>query len=500
MNRNKHRVLDLKENLEEILDKLDNVQGKLKHKAKPCIQRCSECLKGVPDTETKVYIHIIGTDKSFKTSYLLDLFDNDELRDIFAIKSNNNSENTAVPCLVEPSAEVDAIRIRQVSILTKEVIRDDLSKKHFIRLYDLSSGAVPKDYMIQIQVPAARTPMELPVIEYPGIKEGADTLHEHRELHKAFQKDLLATLVKYPGVLVTCFQHKIAIPHGHPMDIILARYREVLRNTGTSRRLPLIISMQGSSAVAGYCGNTNVVNDIENDFQSHTFFDTLIQLVNPSNLEHPVMFGPVGHHVDSWIRKLSRYGSVNEIHEAISLDGGISWSRRLLEAVCREPGIREALDNIFLRPWIKEAQACFDQAMECYNEISTYDDVQEIRERVRLAIIDENYRPVRDCFNEELAFLGGDRIPNQGKFWVNVFARYLVQFLDDDAWCRSIAGHLWENLRSRLDSENKGFLGTREEDLPYIIMNMAELYVPNALIRGDFTLLGKDFEDTIHAV
>ena len=119
---------------------------------------------------------------------------------------------------------------------------------------------------------------------------------------------------------------------------------------------------------------------------------------------------------------------------------------------------------------------------------------------MRLAILDEGYRPLRDCFQETLDFLGGDRIQDQGRFWANVFQSYLGQFFDDADWCRAVALTLWNNLRVRLDSENKGFLGTREEDLPYIIMNMAELYVPNALIRGDFTLMGKDVEEMPHAV
>ncbi len=295
---------------------------------------------------------------------------------------------------------------------------------------------------------------------------------------------------------MACFQHKITIPPGHPLDVILTRYRNVLRNTGIGQRLPLIISMQGASAVAGFCGNTNVINDIENDFKSNTVFDTRIQLVNPCNLEWPVTFIDPGPFVDRWIRKMSPYTNVNEIQEVIARDGGISRSRRMLEEVCREEGIQDALDNIFLTPWIKEARACLNQALEQFNEIATYDEVAELKEKIRLAIINENYVPMRECFSQEMEILGENYIPNHEKFWGAIFARYLVQFLDDEKWCRAIAVDLWKNLIIRLDSDKKGFLGTREEDLPYIIMNMAELYVPNALIRGDYTLLGKDIEET----
>ncbi|HKK91373.1 MAG TPA: hypothetical protein VJ936_08230, partial [Desulfobacteraceae bacterium] len=327
MNHNNNLVPELKEKLESILDKLKSVPQSLQHKAEASILRCRECLKEVPDTDTPVYIHITGTDKSFKTSYLLDLFDNDDLRAVFDIKASNNSENTAVPCLVEPSSEVSKIRIRQVYINSGEVLRDDLNNREFIRLYDLGSGANPAGYLIQILVPADDTPMELPVIEYPGIKQGADTLKEHRQRHQTFQQDLLMTLARYPGIMVACFQHKIAIPPGHPLDVILGRYREVLRSTGAGQRLPLIVSMQGTSAVAGFCGHTNVLNDIENDFKSNALFDTTIQLVNPCNREWPVAFTEPGPYVDQWIRKMSRYANVGEIQESIALDGGISRSR-----------------------------------------------------------------------------------------------------------------------------------------------------------------------------
>ena len=70
------------------------------------------------------------------------------------------------------------------------------------------------------------------------------------------------------------------------------------------------------------------------------------------------------------------------------------------------------------------------------------------------------------------------------------FSSYFLQFFNDNSRCIAIAKCLWENLEERLDPEHKGFLGTREQDLPYIIMNTAELYVPNAVIRGDVDVFG----------
>jgi hypothetical protein len=50
-------------------------------------------------------------------------------------------------------------------------------------------------------------------------------------------------------------------------------------------------------------------------------------------------------------------------------------------------------------------------------------------------------------------------------------------------------------MRQRLDPENKGFLSAAEKDLPHIIMNMAEFYVPNMLVRGDFTLVERRIKE-----
>jgi hypothetical protein len=500
MNANQDRLMQLHQDIESIVDKLATVPESHGDKAQKAIDQCRDCLHGVPSVDTPVYVHITGTDKSFKTSYLLDLFDNDELRQIFSVKMRTTSENTAVPCLVEPSLQAEAVTISQVSISSGAVIRDNLSQKEFNRLYDLSNGAKPDDYLLRVEIPAQATPMTLPVIEYPGIKEGADAMDRQKELHLLFQQNMLDTLVKYPGILVTCFQHKIAIPPGHPLDAILKKYGDVLKTNRSHHKLPLVISMQGDSAIASYCGNTNVEQDIQSDFQSYRTFETLIQLVNPCNLNYPVNFVAPGPHVDTWIRNLSRYRDIEEIQEQVLLDGGISWSRRMLKELCTSSYIREALDNLFLRPWIMEATEIHAQALDCYQAIMNYDEMAEIKERMRLAILNESYRSLRQFFESELAYSQEGIIHNHEEFWVTIFSLYLEQFLRDLDRSKAIAKVMWHALFQRIDPENKGFLNTQEKDLPYIIMNMAELYVPNALLRGDYALMERAMEDSNHAV
>lgn len=492
---NQDRLMQLQKEIESIMDMLGDVPSQHRDKAQAVIDQCRACINTMPAVDTPVYIHITGTDKSFKTSYLLDLFDNDDLRDAFSVKMRNTSENTAVPCLVEPSSGVDAIIISQVSIRTGKVMQNQLTPKQFRRLYDLSFGAEPNDYLIRISIPADQTPMIRSVIEYPGIKEGADSVPRQKERHRIFQENMLATLVRYPGILVACFQHKIAIPIGHPMDAILKKYGDVLKTDFAHHKLPLVLSLQGDSAVASYCGNTNVEKDLQNDFKSYKAFESVIQLVNPFNGEYPVSFIPPGPHVDAWIGNLSKYKDLEQIKKEILKDGGVSWSRKMLDRLCTTSHIREALGNMFLAPWIKEAVAVHSRAVDVYHGINNYDEVTQIKERVRKAILNETYQPLRHFFNAELSYTHDGIIVDHQVFWTTIFSQYLGQFFQDPQRSQAISKGVWDVLTHKLDPENKGFLGTREPDLPQIIMNMAELFVPNALMRGDFALLERRFKE-----
>lgn len=489
MNLKEERILQLKDHIEQMMEKLLNVPADQKNsKAQHAIHQCREALASIPSVECPVYIHITGTDKSFKTSYLLDLFDHDALRELFAVKVHNTSENTAVPCLVEPTDDVTRLTIHKLSISTGQILQHDISSDAFANLYDLSMGAVPDDYLIQVLIPSDETPMTLPVIEYPGIKEGADAEASQKALHDIFQKNLIQNLSRFPGILVACFQHKVAIPMGHPMDIILKKYGEILKTSYSGHKLPLVLSLQGGSAISGYCGNTHVEKDIAADFKSYKSFDTTIQLINPYNRTYPVTFSEPGPHVASWIERLSRYKDVHEIRYNIDLDGGITWSRRLLADICFNSHIQEALDNIFIKPWMVSAESALTAANECLNEIESFDEVNDIREKMRQAILNHRYRDIRTFFKNEIATLPDGLVENHDRFWQGIFYQYLAQFFDEDARCRNMANVLWQNLLIRLDEEGKNFIGTREEDLPFIIMNIAALYVPNALIRGDVDL------------
>ncbi len=498
---NADRLSRVQKEIRDVVHQLADLPAQQADRVNRIIDRCQQCLKTAPAPDTPVYIHITGTDKSFKTSYLLDLFDNDTLRELFAVKQRNTSENTAVPCLVEPVSWADEVVVSQVSISTGNVIRDKLTKEQFNRLYDLSSGAEPDDYLIRVAVPEGQTPMTRPAIEYPGIKEGADAIEFQKERHEKFQTNMLDCLERYPGIFVACFQHKIAIPPGHPLDAILKKYRAVLETTHHYQKLPLILSLQGDSAVASYCGNTNVAQDLESDFKSYKAFETVVQLVNPCNGEYPVTFISPGPHVDTWIRNLSRYKSLREIKDQIKADGGIAWSRQMLEEVCTTSNIRDALDNMFIRPWLAQAEKLHGQAVDLLYELESYDEVAEVKERMRKAVLNGTYQGLRKYFASELEYFEDGVIRDHKEFWTGIFTRYLDQFLADTQRSEGLSQVLWERLHKRLDPESKGFLSSKEKDLPHIIMNMAEFYVPNTLMRGDFTLLERDIkEDASHAV
>ena len=497
---NRNRLQQIQRELDEVVKQLEKVPADQKDRVRDVIDRCRACLKAIPSTDNPVFIHITGTDKSFKTSYLLDLFDNDTLRSMFSVKQRNTSENTAVPCLIEPVEGMEEVVVSQVSISTGTVLRDNLSQEQFNRLYDLSSGAEPGDYLIRIAIPADQTSMTLPAIEYPGIKEGADAIERQKERHKIFQTNMLDCLVRYPGILVTCFQHKIAIPPGHPLDAILKKYASVLETNYHYHKLPLILSLQGDSAVASYCGNTNVEQDLESDFKSFKAFDSMVQLVNPCNDQYPVSFIPPGPHVDAWIKNLSKYKDLDEIKEQIIKDGGVSWSRNMLGQVCTTSHIQEALDNMFLKPWIKEGAQLHTDALDMLHSLDNQDEMTQVKERVRQAILNDSYQSLRQFFEVEYGYCYKGEIRDHKEFWTTVFMQYLDQFLLDSERSRTIAGILWENLHQRIDPDDKGFLSAREEDLPHIIMNMAEFYVPNTLVRGDYAVLERRLKEQSYAV
>ncbi len=509
MNASPEQVIRLKRQLEDIMKQLKGLStgnGTESHQS-ACISQCQECLSLVPATETPVYIHIIGTDKSFKTSYLLDLFDNDELRDIFRIKERNTSENTAVPCLVEPYDDIDNIQMDQVSITTGNVIMKNLDHEQFAQRYDLAAGAAPDDYLIHIRIPKNKTPMDIPVIEYPGIKEGADAKQSQRQLHQAFQDNMMDCLVRFPGIFVACFQHKVSIPLGHPMDAVLKKYGEMLKTDYAHEKLPLVISLQGETAIAGYCGNTNVLEDLANDFQSYKNFDAVVQLVNPSNGQYPVNFVKPGPHVEKWIEQISRYTGVEQIKDQILRDGGISWSRNLLKNICTTSHINQALYNLFFMPWIADAEKTFSRAAECFHTIKSRDEVSTLKEKMRQAILNQTYQSLDDIFETKFAPIRTEAdqsqhdgiieeiVEDQGPFWTSIFSQYLEQFFEDRQRVANIAKGMWLALHQRLDPSNRGFLGARTSDIPLIILNMARLYVPNCLMRGDYYIHLKTTSD-----
>ena len=194
-----------------------------------------------------------------------------------------------------------------------------------------------------------------------------------------------------------------------------------------------------------------------------------MQLINPCNAEYPVSFISPGPHVDTWIRNLSRYKDLREIKEQIKADGGIAWSRKMLNEICTTSNIRDALDNMFLLPWIKKAEKVHAMAVDLHYEIESYDEVAEVKERMRKAILNDTYQSLRHFFDREFQYSEDGMIQEHETFWTSIFTQYLDQFLADTPKSQAISEVLWENLKKRLDPDNKGFLSARENDLPHII-------------------------------
>jgi hypothetical protein len=150
---------------------------------------------------------------------------------------------------------------------------------------------------------------------------------------------------------------------------------------------------------------------------------------------------------------------------------------------------------MFLMPWIRKAEKVYTQAVDLVYEIESYDEVAEVKERMRKAILNDTYQSLRHFFDREIQYNEDGVIQDHTAFWNAVFTQYLDQFLADTPRSQAISDVLWKNMRQRLDPENKGFLSAAEKDLPHIIMNMAEFYVPNMLVRGDFTLVERRIKE-----
>ena len=491
MNRaNADRLNRIKTDIADLQEKLKDVPEQQKGRADSLIAACESHLKEAPHTDIPVHIHIIGTDKSYKTSYLLDLFDNEELRKLFDIPQNTSTEHTAVPCLIQP-AKVDNLQIQRLSTKA-QIIDEHISPPQFRKFYDLEQGARPGGYMLRILLPEHNSKMLFPVIEYPGMKKEADASEKQNQIHQILRDDMIQTLKSFPGILVACFYKKVTIPPGHPMDTILKEYASYLRTDHNQHKLPLILSLQGREAVMTYCGNTNVLQDIQKDFKSYELFDSTIQLTNPSHSQYPVNFGKKGNHVDEWIHKLSNYKDLNEIQENINKDGGISWSIALLEKICKYSHIREALDNIYLRPWIEENEKFLEEALLVYDEIKSFDIVLEIHAKLKESLNPKSYkyRTLRQCFND-IFTPDMKSFTQQKDLWEKVCIDYLKQFFAKQDDCKNMAEEIWKRLLEKIDPYQRGFISTREEDVSYIILNIAEIYIPNALLRGEPAIYGR---------
>jgi len=479
--------------LDEIRTKIVNIKQQFeelpahqKNTVKFFIKESDDWIKKIPSAGRPVYVHIIGLDKSFKTSYVIDLIGNEDLREWFDVKSHTTTEHTAVSCLIRPSDKVTKIVARQI-FFNNERSPIKLTLETFKSLYDFEEGAKPGEYMLEIFIPKDNSKIKIPIIEHPGMKKGADESDKQKKIHEQIRKNMLRALQRFPGIFVACFRDKVNIPQGHPIDTILQQYSKFLSTP--EHKLPLILSLQGESAITSYCGNTNVLGDIKKDFKSYESFNTTVQLVNPSHKgQRPVNFGEKGKYVDEWIKELSKYESINNIYEYIKNNNGINYSRNLLGTICNNSHIRETIDNIYLAPIIEKCEEFYNSMSVKYEEIRTIDIVKDTREKLRKILLDGEYKTLRSCFEEKCNKNGSKEfsdLQTLQAFWTDVLNDYLRQLVEKENICKIIANTTWKSLYEMLDPKKQGFSITGYNDAIYIILNVAECYVPNAILRGD---------------
>lgn len=448
-----------------------------------------------PAVDKPKHIHIIGADKTYKSSYTLDLFDNADLRALFAIIPNNSNELTGVPCLIEPSTSVDTLRIftRSLSDLKATNLDKEISKEQFKENYERGNRNPDQGgYLLCIKVPIESVRFGLPIIEYPGMRKDAGTIDEQKQLHDRYRLEMIDIIQAYPGIIVTCFSNNMAIPEGHAFEQVIktlgSTYEQYFAGNIKDNLLPIVFSFNGASIIPSYCGNTNVMEILKLNMSKFHQFKILLQLVNPNNHLHTVVFGDPSENTRTWIREISHYANVAEIHRIMETDGGIEWSREFLHRLTQHDKTIEVLDAFSMHSWIETANNLDGVGKGYIDAISTETIVLQTRKKLRdlLSEYPFRYKSIQDCFDE--LYKPGLSHQQQSEFWQKVYGLYLEQ-LGATKESRIVASKaLWDDICNKLDSQKHDFDQAKAEDLPYIILNVSSFYVANMVLRGDSSI------------
>ena len=475
-------------------------------------KKCDELLRDMPGLDTQIYVHVIGVPKALKTSYVLDLYKSPKLAEILDVKDASNSEHTACPCLITLT---DAPTTLEKCGLDLGDSPYEIGISEFHQFYQVPADrVVDGGYLLKVNLSRADADANAPtfsVIEYPGIEDSDEAEIKQKDLHDVFQADMMHTMRRYPGIVVACFETNVRLPNGHP----LIEYKNFLAQYNQHVRPPLVLSLNGVKAVAGFCGNTNVLNDI-GQYKAFKMFDLKIQLINPNphNTDRYRLskadFPNPGPHVLDWIQQLSDYQDIERVKTEIDKDGGVSFSRDMLAQMTQQAEIRDIVDRIYLTPWLEKAKQVVEAGQQLLGIVRSYDYQAEIKQKIRTKVTENDYKTIEALYQDDKRSRpnyanSSDYQKAIKEFWITLVAKYFQQFYgavepqkpgrnppEPAAGCLAIATTVVDDLLKKLNGNSTKwqFLYAKDEDADLIMLNLLRFHLSACVMRGD-----KDFSD-----
>jgi hypothetical protein len=473
------------------------------------IKQCKGLLQEMPGLDKQIYVHVVGVPKALKTSYVIDLFGKSaELIQILNVEERDSlDEHTACPCLI--TLTDGPTKLEKIEpLVSKEVSVDE-----FHRLYQVPKerSTVKGGYLLKVSLSrtsAGANAPTFPVIEYPGVEHSDEAKDQQKGMHEVFRRDMIETMKDYPGIVVACFVTNVNLPVGHP----LTEYKNFLATHNSAIRPPLVLSLNGATAVSGYCGKTNVLESIGN-YKAFEQFTLKIQLINPNphNIDRHRLrdFPSAGPHVVEWIKKYSDYADVGDIHKQIKEDGGIGFSKQMLTKMTQSSDIRDVVDRIYLSPWLNKAKPLVSQGRDLIEKVKSYDHHLEVEKYILNKVAKNNYKTTDQLYEERKAKRpsspsNSEKYQQDIKdFWITLVMDYFKQFSakdeegsvqEDDGKCRNIVIAIIEGLLEKINDGSRSwyflYASDSDKDADFIMLNLLRFHLSARIMRGNKDFIG----------
>ncbi|MBU0477211.1 hypothetical protein KKC91_01385 [bacterium] len=514
------RISDLSANLAKRLAAIENDdrQYLLDHYQQDRTA-ASAHIKKEPDLSWITCVHVIGEARAMKSSFILDLFDNPDLRTHLNIIDDSAHDHTACPCMVIPTEEMQqSISIERVNIFNLEEKSEVRGIHKFQELY-----ALPRDkekltetaggYFLKIFLPREKCKFPHVVIEYPGIDSKKYQSAEKEVLYNRLQEEFKALIEKIPGFVVACFEKKIDVPDKHPLDTFVKSYKNSFGKG--AQRLPLIFSFNGSGAIRTYCsGNSDLINLIDSNFSIHDEFDTRVQLINPNYQKYPIIWPDIANSnreiINTWISKFSNYKNYENLSSHIEKDGGFEYSRELLSKLVEDEELSDSIGLIFHNKWLEEGEEILSGLVRIRKDMDEWDDVKRIIEHIRKRLsnyVNNPYLSVKETYHNNNRDFSSNTLDSfqeknsHRNLWLKTIADYYLQFVSEDICLDTeaaqkkltkIANEILDDVLTYYSGSNKpptSLSFFSDEDMNNALLTIMTFYLPNQILKENKRLL-----------